>query len=113
VRVQDDTIFQVVDDVRPTILNEKDVGLLCYKKQDGFMLCYHCGKEVVDGSIFCSSCGKRRDPVQVLRQRTLIVIDKKNENPKTTHRILDKGMMIVFGIIILSVIIFFIVYMMR
>jgi uncharacterized membrane protein YvbJ len=77
------------------------------------MLCYHCGKEVVDGSIFCSSCGKRRDPVQVLRQRTLIVIDKKNENPKTTHRILDKGMMIVFGIIILSVIIFFIVYTMR
>jgi hypothetical protein len=40
-------------------------------------------------------------------------MDKKNENPNTTHRILNKGMMIVFGIIILSVIIFFIVYTMR
>ncbi len=77
------------------------------------MLCYHCGKEVVDGSIFCSSCGKLRDPVQVLRQRTSIVMDKKNENPNTTHRILDKGMMIVIGIIILSVIIFVIGYIMR
>ena len=40
-------------------------------------------------------------------------MNKKNENPNTTYRILDKVKMIVFGIIIVSVIIFFIGYIMR
>jgi hypothetical protein len=72
------------------------------------MLCYHCGHEVVEGSIFCSSCRKLRDPIEVLRQRTSMFTGKKNENSNTTHLIPYKGKIIVVGIIILSIIIHFI-----
>lgn len=70
------------------------------------MLCYHCGHEVVEGSILCSSCGKRREPVEVLRQKISMVTGEKNKNQNTTHRTFYKGRIIVVGIIILSVIIF-------
>ena len=73
------------------------------------MVCYHCGCEVVEGSIFCGSCKKRRDPVEVLRHRILVSTRKKNENSETTHRIPYKGMIIVVGIIIISFIIYFMV----
>jgi phage shock protein C len=41
------------------------------------MFCIHCGREILDSSNFCSSCGGRQRPRTLQKQLTLSATDKK------------------------------------
>ncbi len=51
------------------------------------MFCIHCGKEIVDGAVFCSFCGKKQaipqEPVENFKPIT------KDEQPKLPSQVVD------------------------